>query len=593
MPNTHSHSFAADFQTGLGWFATTVRSILAIQPWKTSRLVTISLLSQVGIIVAFVLPLKVIIMLGSPRIPRYFPDWFHNYARDELIYGLSATALAFYLVHLASERSIAQGLEAVSKQLVDRVDKITTRPNQSETARSAYEGIIGSLSGMAFFTLASIALGFLYPSLLIVLAVFLLAATSATFYLGQVHERTRQYLHDSLTNYLGSAYAIGFLSMFGFVVADFLLPIAPPGLIFALFGFVMGRQILAGASASIQNVVKIYRSRRVIEDMFFHGPAAALDSPKKNQFWSTLHPGIRDRWLQAVIEEIVDEKYSDINSKWHQTGSRGIAAFEVEALVGTSVADRLLVRTFDTSRIGQATREHTLLSIDPPPSFAPLLVGTADIGTHHVHVFDWQDMSAFNEENPRQVTRFFNRLLLELELSDSFVERYSRTLPYIWQRINVQLIRRLRVAAGSSHIEILDHLEHCLEDLLQILRSLPLQVVLSRVSLEDVSVRGETDLVLTSWTHWHLEPVGCGWPIKNKEDKAALLAAIDEAAAARPELTTADPAAILVAAHAYELERLLLAEQLSGALLLVPLLLEQVERVRNSVLKVSLAAPSV
>ena len=72
------------------------------------------MLSQIAALLAFFLPLKVVILLGSEGFPRYFPQAWAAYDRDMLVASLCAATEVFYVLHWLADRIIQWGTDAGS-----------------------------------------------------------------------------------------------------------------------------------------------------------------------------------------------------------------------------------------------------------------------------------------------------------------------------------------------------------------------------------------------------------------------------------------------------------------------------------------------
>src|SRR5690625_4438492 len=125
-------------------------------PLRTQWIVLLTLVSQVSMLVASFLPLKVVIMLGSDRIPRYFPDAIRDYDRGQVLTLLSALAIAFFVLHNVSERLITTLTRSGSRRLLARSRKMVLFDNQDEIATQAYERFSRALASGVFVGLAAL-----------------------------------------------------------------------------------------------------------------------------------------------------------------------------------------------------------------------------------------------------------------------------------------------------------------------------------------------------------------------------------------------------------------------------------------------------
>lgn len=104
-------------------YIATVKKFMGIKPWCTVRIVLVSLLSQAAMLVAFLLPIKVVILLGNPNIPSYFPEAWKTISRDQLVIGLAITAGVFFIISLLSQKKISKDVKAYSSFMLIRNEK--------------------------------------------------------------------------------------------------------------------------------------------------------------------------------------------------------------------------------------------------------------------------------------------------------------------------------------------------------------------------------------------------------------------------------------------------------------------------------------
>ena len=173
-------SFGSLILMSLRWAVSIGSKLIRVAPGYTFSVIIFTLISQVSMLLAFFLPLKVIILLGSSRIPRYFPESWKSFDHDQLVITLAVAAAGFYLLALLSERILAMLATKGAQRLLDKSRKITMFRNQKTITKNAYLKYSSGLAGLVFSILAFIFLGVLYPNLAIVtFSYILLTFTSA------------------------------------------------------------------------------------------------------------------------------------------------------------------------------------------------------------------------------------------------------------------------------------------------------------------------------------------------------------------------------------------------------------------------------
>lgn len=154
------------------WIYSVASKITRNIPGLTFTIIICTLAAQISLLAASYLPLKAIILIGSPSIPSYFPEYFKKFEQKDLFIALCIAAIAFYLLYLASE-SITKKLTILgSEKLVNNSSKLIVFDGQDDVARKAYLRLTRSLAAVVFLTLTIGALGFIYLELSIAVISF-------------------------------------------------------------------------------------------------------------------------------------------------------------------------------------------------------------------------------------------------------------------------------------------------------------------------------------------------------------------------------------------------------------------------------------
>ncbi|WP_155833635.1 hypothetical protein [Halomonas sp. BC04] len=207
----------------LHWSMAVLKKFFSLVPIPTLVVVSLTLTSQFAKLLAFFLPLKVIILLGSPGMPRYFPPSWAAYDRDVLVIVLSASTLLFFLLHLLAEKLLGIMVEKGASGVVERSRKLALFSNQDEVARQAYRKLASGLATGALSVLLVILFAALYPAFLTVMVTYILGVTAVLSIATQSRPYWRSKLQENASKLVSLLSAIGFLLLFAFMVTDFML----------------------------------------------------------------------------------------------------------------------------------------------------------------------------------------------------------------------------------------------------------------------------------------------------------------------------------------------------------------------------------
>ncbi|MBS9402920.1 hypothetical protein KG088_04695 [Halomonas sp. TRM85114] len=514
-------------------------------------------------------------MLGSDRVPRYFPASFAEIDRDVLIAALSVGTVGFFLLYLLAERMIAWVTSLSTSRLLAMSQKMVLFENQEELAASSYQRYSRALASGVFIALALFGLGWFYPWMSLVITSYFFMVLVLFWGLHEQSPGFRERLESKLPQTLTLAGGVGFFIAFGFLVADFIFW-SPPGVIIAIVSLLLSRQIMQRASGMIGDLASLRRQQLKLDALFFHGKVLLPQQTRpEKSLWPLLVPGGRQAWVAAVLNKLVGPEEGNVVCRWHQLGIPNVVG-----LIVKRGERQFLIKLFEINRSSWALHEATLMAEPASRLSAPRWVGATQVEKFHCLIFE---LPQGEQPQVRQVKRLSQQLLGELLAAQPHpdaVKRYLRSRPLLWQRLELSLVERLRVAADTAEQQ---------EDLAMLLEQLPLlqqqlkalPVVLHNPEINQDAIwvptadTGQSVApILLNWGRWSLEPVGSGWPEAQKP-LAKLGDALQLAVEQRAELGDIRVEQAELAALAFALERECNRQRYVQALELLPRLLER------------------
>lgn len=571
----------SDLIAGARWNASLGVKFVRVVPYCTLTIILFTLVSQMAMLAASFLPLKVIIMLGSEGVPRYFPAFFTALGRDVLISFLSAGTVGFFLVHLVSERVIENITGKATTKLLDMSQKMVLFENQEKLAASAYQRYSRSLAGAVFICLAFLGLGWFYPEMLsVILSYFLLILL--LFWQGERHSSNmRERLADRLSPLMNVTATTGFFIAFGYLVLDFVV-FNPPGVVLALVCFLLIRQAMQRASGTVVDFTSLYRQKDRLNALFFHGQVfQPLQADAKESLWPLLSAEVRQVWVPDVLKAAAGTE-GNVECCWHQLSNAHVVALRV-----TQGKRQFLLKLYEPRRSALALHEADLMSELPAALPAPRWLGLFPVDKFHCLVYE---LPRGYVTGGKEVKRLSQKMRADMILATPkqvSVRRYMRSKAMLWQRLNQEMVERLYLAANTEQQSSgLASFLAQMPSLKQLLATLPVAVFNAELNQDTIWVVAEEDgqperPLLLSWGSWTLEPVGAGWPEAEKT-----LAMLGEALATggkkRPDLSEIRVEQVELAALAFALERELNRQRYNQALELIPRILARMEVLESS-----------
>lgn len=547
-------------------------------PGSTIIVVLATLISQIAMLLAFFLPIKVVILLGSTGIPGYFPSVLAEIDRNTLIIALSISAIGAYLLYLLSERVIVWSSDFGARHLLARGSKLVLFENQGEMAVRGYRRYAHALASGIFVLLGCSALVLLYPAVAFLTAIYFLSTTALLLLICTIKEGALVGFRQKLRPVLSTAGMVGFLISFAYMVADFLWW-SPPSLIIALISILLLRQIFGRLAFMIGDISALYQQRIELSALFFKRHVLLTDYAREERgMWPLLVPKVREIWVKSVLDEVVGADSEPLSVQWHQHTFGSIAALEIK----TDIQQKggYLIRLFDENRGMFALHEATLLASMTGLIFpAPRFLGATRVENCHCHVFDCEDFSRVLRSEVAAFSRQVVQRLIEIEPPDELVQRYTGSRPCLWQRLDGNVFQRLRVAVeNESQLRDLSTMDQAWPYLQTMLKDLPLVIINPDLNVETLflSAADEGAPAASWWGRWSLDPVGSAWPVQAKS-LAALGDALGCAARQRKSLQSVSLSDVKIAALLYALEQHFLAQQYKQALCLLPQILELID----------------
>lgn len=544
----------------LGWCLSIGIKLLRVVPFTTITVQITTLASQIFLLLAFFLPLKVIILLGSEKIPNYFPSAFQALKKNHLIVSLSVAAAVCYVLYLLSELLIAYCCRQGARTLLLRSAKLNIIENQEKIAAYAYSRFTRAMAGALFFSISAVVLLIIYPKLLAIILGYTVLITLLcviTYNLSPVIQVQFQRNHGNILNALS---ATGFLLSFFCLVADFLY--FPHQRIFhAVIAVLVMRQALQRLTGMVQDVVSLRMQHRQINAMFFQSQPLLEQRQNNHQLECLLSPSSREAWVEKLMDQAGIDTQNGLKISWHQIDAVDVYAFHI-TILGNEKPQEYLAKLFGNNIATLAEQERLLFQYQPHlPSLEWL--GHYLLQGIDCHLFRLDGHKKLIRRQIGDGVVAISEQLLYCEPASELILRFSRTRPYLEQRLDRGMIEPLRfVCSTPEEAEKVERLLDSFELIIKKLCALPRQIVSLDITSEALLISASQQYHLSHWSNWRIEAVGSNWPVIEKE---RFYKAIEIARSSRPSLVNTTTADIVLSAFMYSFERFLLRKDYPAA----------------------------
>jgi hypothetical protein len=560
---------AVNFNAGR-WMYSVANKITRIIPGLTLTIILLTLTAQISLLAASFLPLKAIILIGSPNIPSYFPEYLKEFERKDLFLLLCSTAALFYVFYLLSEALIKKLTKLGSERLILNSRKLILFDGQNDVASKAYLRFTRSLAAIVFLSLTIAALGYIYLELTIATLAFWLCWAVITKLKKEIKQsrntQTNEINYESL-NPIGS---IGFFAAFSYLAYD-LLSDTPPKLLPAIIGILLTRQIMQRATLLIQDLTSLKEQHLQISALFFKDhklPSESRGKPEK--FWSLFTDDSANRWVSDLLEEASSTRYIKHDIKWHQTGIHDVFAVEVTSESSSGQKDTHLVKVFNTNRTTLAINEATLLmepNLDGIPTVR--LIQATLLDGFHCHIFSVHSLNKIPPVETGIHQAASAKILMRHAPPQSLIQKYSRSRPLLWDRLSDKALNGFGTAlGGNEHAHVFTKFMKLKHQIREALRCMPLFISNSQIGKDQILISDNGKLSISYWGNWSLEPIGASLQIKNLS--ASLPSLMADLQQHRQDTHQMSEEHLMLAALCFNLDQLLSRQHYLSAAELLP-----------------------
>lgn len=482
----------------LRWLLRLGLTFAKVVPFQTLNVVVATLVAQVTMLLATLLPLKIIILLGSDGIPRYFPPSFAQYERDQLIIWLSIATGVFYVAHLLAEKLISLCSASGSRKLVNRTRKVALFEDQDELASNGYRTYARALAGGVFAVLVVALLSWVYRDVAYVIMGYMLASALVLSCIYQFNRRLQSRFMDFLPGAVSVLSTFGFLVVFAFILTQFMLGYSVP-LLMAIISMMLSRQMFSRLSTIVSSTGFLLGNRLKLNSLFFHSQVyVEREHPQQEDFFTLFVPGQREEWLKRLFSQVVPGVEGIPVFEWRQTGMPGVVAFRVTV---ESDSSSYMLRFYAPIRKPWAINEATLLServMDRLP--APRLLACLPFENIHVNVFELPVVQPVTGREHAQCVGALNDELMAMAVPGPLVTRYCRSKSMLRSRMERDWIKRVRFAANTEEDHrLISELDESWERIGQVIEHLPVMLVNPQAGADNVVVDKNGRPLLLGW----------------------------------------------------------------------------------------------
>ncbi len=501
------------------WLSGVLHAFFRKQPVTTTAVIVTSVLSRITKLLAFLLPLKVILLAGSSGVPRYFPFIDPNYKMDWIIW-LTAAAFVSYGLKLVMDALAKRLSESGSAEVLQEANELTVIKNQVEEGRIYYMMICQVCASLMFILIGISVLLWLNIKLAGVLAGLMLSQYMFTAWAMNGSDnvdpgKLRRFIQESTGNYLSILVSLNFLLGFLVILAPFMSEGATGNILVAILSFVITRQILGNSASIIKYTTSMASEYHKVNALVFRDyqlekMLGKLDRTFKDLF----HKSVRQVSVHRELEQS-GRRRDDVDVQWTDSAIKGVYIFNISTENMEGREHELYQLQVTSPRIIHQVEYEDFLfrSISRGRLKAPELLSCYKEGPFECRIYDHGSGAMVSDQEWRNAYFGLLEHYWSCQPPKSLITSYTASHLLLDSRLNSELLERLGVAVDrESEARTLSALQSQISHIRDRVASMPLYVNNLYADRYNVVRYDTDDYRMMYWGRWTLEPIGAVLP---------------------------------------------------------------------------------
>jgi len=495
------------------WTARVIRQFMRVRPGATVLVIASTGIASITKLLAFLLPLKIILLAGSPGVPRYFPF----IAPDEKIHwiiGLTIGAFIAYGLTLTLEALAARWSRDAGREILQGANQMTLHAMQDDQVKRAFADFSGVVAAVLFVALGGLLLAWLNPALIIFLVTAVLVQFGLTAWLVRGDSvpapAMKAWIEQRTGQYLSLLSSLTFLGGFLVILAPFVLG-EGGNILLALLGIILSRQMLSKLTGMTKDAASLQAARHRVDPLIFSG--IQLQNDKQKRIAASLHSVFsKERRQKRSYSELgrTVPLEGELQVSWADSAlprAKTLNLVEQDA-DGRSIR-HFQQQVFPPSQTDQLKNEEFLFRhVKRERLKAPRIYVQFEEADFRCQICAHGDGTPVAAKDWPQVRDSLLHQIWSYQPTKALVRSYRGSRPLLHERLTHAFSRRLEIATDTNEeAELLALWEEELRSIQERLAKQPLALHNPDFNRMNVVRFGEGHLVM-AWGRWSLEPIG-------------------------------------------------------------------------------------
>lgn len=505
------------------WFSLISKAFWRDYPALSAISIFASVVSRVASLVAFILPLKILLLATSSSVPEYLRFLVGPIEKDVLILWLSVSAFLFYALSVFSELISDKFSSVASAKIMLAANTINISGDQAERVKAFYATFSDIWAKSIFSALALFAISFLNLWLtisffLIFLLEFLVTALILRNCENGPKGKVSGFVLTSYRPYLSLLMSINFLFSFVILLIPFLMG-SGLNVVVTVVSIILARQLLASLTGMVTNSVKIFSGREGIEPLIFRHVQLQQKELKKTE---SLRQATEKLMSYESISRLMGPVISEaeiVSVKWVDPLIRDVNNLRV--VCGTRVAgtNQKQACSFQLQIFG-GNWKHLVKNEDILFKYvkrsdigAPAIVSKFSETDFHCQLLSLGGASDISADQ----WRIGNRSMLERHWSikppKALIRDYASSHQLLHQRFDRNLVAKAAIACnGDQERDVLMRFMEQVQVIQRLVQKFPLYIRNQDFHPSNALAGENDECILVSWGRWSVQPIGVKLP---------------------------------------------------------------------------------
>lgn len=558
----------------LHWYAQVMSVFLRVRPGVTVLFIIASVISRITSLLAFFLPLKVILLAGSSGVPRYFP-FIDPAEKMAWIIGLAGGAFVCYGLTLVLDAWTDRMSARASVDIIRDANAMAVLRNQSVTAKDYYVGFCLISVDLLFVSLGFLLLAFLNTWLFFVMTLLVVSQYFLTWWAVSGEDKLnpgklRAYVQGNLKNFLKILASVNFLTAFVVILIPFLRGVGG-NILIAIISVIFLRQALGALADAANSAVRLGKDKLKVNALVFreHQLESRPELRRNIALRDMFNKHNRQRsTTDALLAANLLENGVKVDVCWADSAMQPVGTLFISVSNADGENNACFYQQIFSARDIQRLENEEFLFRHATRSMlkAPEALTRFTCGDFECMVYSYgKGETVAVGEWPTWRVRLLKNLWTCMP-PKSLVKDYNASRPLLYQRLNDEKIGRVFVGVDSAQEErTLQLFKESLPTLQARLQIMPLYIYNPDLTAGNTVYVNDDEVAVMTWGRWSLEPLGAGrLDIRAEDDLVKFLPRLKEVRSDVPDSLSADD--IRLAANCCYLEFHIIRQEYKAAL---------------------------